>query len=129
MLVAVVFAGLISVPAIAQTSIVGAGSWNIENVDSVGDVGTWSSWGSLSGQLTASPGAVSWADGRIDTFVRGTNGALCQKTSDNSAWSGWTSLGGQIAANTSPAVSSWAEGRLDLFVSGTNDALYHKSYS
>jgi hypothetical protein len=83
----------------------------------------------LGGHITSSPAAVSWGDGRIDTFVRGGDGALWQKTFDNSAWSGWTPLSGQIAANTSPAVSSWAEGRLDVFVVGTDHALWHRSYS
>ena len=91
--------------------------------------GAWSSWAALGGYITSSPTAVSWADGRIDTFVRGGDGALWQNTYANNAWSGWTSLGGQIAPNTSPAVSSQATGKLDLFVIGTDNALWHKSYA
>jgi thiol-disulfide isomerase/thioredoxin len=100
---------------------------NVVNV-TVG-AGAWSSWASLGGYITSSPTAVSWADGRIDTFVRGGDGALWQNTYANNAWSGWTSLGGQIAPNTSPAVSSQATGKLDLFVIGTDNALWHKSYA
>src|SRR5674536_199264 len=72
----------------------------------------WSTWESLSGQLTASPATVSWADGRIDLFARGTDNALWWRNSSDggTSWSSWKSLGGQLAATTGPAVSSQHEG-------------------
>jgi hypothetical protein len=89
------------------------------------------SWVNLGGKLTSSPAATSPGNGVIDVFVRGTNGALYEKTTTDggTTWSNWASLGGQIPAGTAPAVSSWSSGRLDLFVQGMNGALYHKSYS
>jgi hypothetical protein len=38
------------------------------------------------------------ADGRLEVFVRGSNGALYHKwqISPNDGWSGWASLGGKI---------------------------------
>jgi len=114
--------------AVTASPTVGASAWNIETVRIDGDVGTWSTWESLNGHLTASPGTVSWGTGHIDVFGRGSNGALYQKTYDNSAWSGWTSLGGQLASTTGPAVSSQAAGQLDVFVIGMNNALWHRSY-
>jgi hypothetical protein len=86
---------------------------------------TWSGWQNLGGKLTSSPAATSPASGVIDVFVRGTNGALYQRSWTGS-WSNWISLGGQIAAGTSPAACSWGAGRLDVFVEGTNGALYHR---
>jgi C1A family cysteine protease len=93
--------------------------------------GEWGTWASLSGQLTASPATVSWADGRIDVFARGTDNALWWRNTSNggTSWSSWTSLGGQLAATTGPAASSQRAGQLDVFVIGSDQALWHRSYS
>ena len=92
--------------------------------------GTWSTWESLSGYLTASPGAVSSADGRIDVFGRGSDNSLWWRHYNNNAWSSWESLSGQLATTTGPAVSSQAAGKLDVFVIGSGDnALWHRSYN
>jgi Uncharacterized protein conserved in bacteria (DUF2334) len=102
---------------------------NVVNVTVKAGAGEWGTWASLDGQLTASPAAVSWADGRIDLFGRGTDNALWHRSYNNSAWSDWESLGGQLAATTGPAVSSQAAGQLDVFVIGTDQALWHRSYA
>ena len=91
-------------------------------------IGAWSNWESLSGQFTASPAAVSWADGRIDVFGRGSDSALWWRHYNNSAWSSWQSLSGQLANTTGPAVSSQHEGQLDVFAIGSDKALWHRSY-
>ena len=91
--------------------------------------GKWGPWTSLSGQFTASPAAVSWADGRIDLFGRGSDNALWWRNYSNSAWSSWTSLSGQLAPTTGPAVSSQREGQLDVFVIGSDNALWQRSYA
>ena len=91
-------------------------------------------WSSLGGSATSSPAATtptpaaSPANGIMDVFVRGTDGALWHKWTTNSGttWSGWKSLGGQVAAGTGPAACSWGAGRLDVFVQGTDGALWHK---
>ena len=61
-------------------------------------------------------------------FVRGTDGAIWQRTTTNggSSWSGWTSRGGQIPVNTVPAACSWSSGRVDLFANGTDGQLWWK---
>jgi len=56
--------------------------------------GEWGTWESLGGQITASPATVSWADGRIDVFARGTDNALWWKHYSSGTWSGWESIGG-----------------------------------
>ena len=67
----------------------GAASWASERLDVFG-IGVassnlfhsfytqsagWSGWENLGGTLTQTPGAVSWADNRIDLCARGTDGA------------------------------------------------------
>ena len=91
--------------------------------------GAWSTWESLSGQLTATPAAVSWGEGRINVFARGSDNALWWKHYNNSIWSTWESLSGHLALTTGPAVSSQAAGQLDVFVIGSDNALWQRSYA
>jgi hypothetical protein len=100
---------------------------NMVNVTVKTGAGEWGAWESLSGQFTASPAAVSWADGRIDVFGRGSDNALWHRSYNNSAWSSWESLSGQFTA--SPAAVSWADGRIDVFGRGSDNALWHRSYN
>ncbi|MDB6028593.1 MAG: putative sialidase [Verrucomicrobiales bacterium] len=72
------------------------------------------------------PGAVSWASGRIDTFTRGADGALKHKWYSAGWSSGWEDLGGGIIGG--PAAASWGAGHLDVFVRGTDSAIYQKTY-
>ena len=87
---------------------------------------TWLGWESLGGTLTSAPAVSSWASGRLDTFVRGTDSALWHKWFAG-GWSGWERLGGVLTSG--PAVCSWASGRLDVFVRGTDSALWHKWFA
>ena len=87
-----------------------------------------SGWSSIGGVATSSPAAttpnlVVWG-----VFVRGTDGALWERSTMNggASWGAWANLGGQIARGTGPAACSWGVGRFDVFVEGTNGALYHK---
>jgi hypothetical protein len=91
---------------------------------------TGSGWTNLGGYLTSSPAATSPASGMIDVFVRGSNGALYEKTTTDGGitWA-WTSLGGQLASGTGPAACSWSASREDVFVQGTNGALYQKTWT
>jgi hypothetical protein len=93
-----------------------------------------SRWEWLGGSLSSSPDAASFAQGRLNIFVRGGDGALWQKRWDANGWSGWDSLGGFITAD--PAAVSWTEGasqavdlvpRIDVFVRGGDGALWHRS--
>ena len=89
-------------------------------------VSRWSGWESLGGVLTSGPGNCSWASGRLDVFVRGTDNALWHKWYSG-GWSGWESLGGVITSD--PSAVSWSSGRIDVFARGTDNALWHKWYS
>ncbi|MEE1806733.1 hypothetical protein PUR32_10885, partial [Streptomyces sp. BE133] len=67
-----------------------------------------------------------------DVFVRGTDGALYQKSWNGAAWSrNWTKIGGPTGGvvKDAPAVVSSAPGPIDLVARGTDDALYHRTYS
>jgi microsomal dipeptidase-like Zn-dependent dipeptidase len=84
-------------------------------------------WATLGGRLTSAPASVSWADGRVDVFVRSEDMALWQRSYDQTlGWQPWQRLGGQLAS--APAVCSWRAGRLDVFARGVDDALWHLWY-
>ena len=83
-------------------------------------------WDDLGGVATSAPSAASWAPGRQDAFVRGTDNALWHRWWDGRAWSGWESLGGVLTSD--PGVAARAPGRLDVFVAGTDDAVWQRSW-
>jgi acylphosphatase/peptidoglycan hydrolase-like protein with peptidoglycan-binding domain len=81
-------------------------------------------WGSLGG-VVFNPAVENNADGRLEAFARGTDGALWNiwQTAPNNGWSGWNSLGGGIQGKI--AVDRNADGRLEVFVKGTDGALWN----
>jgi hypothetical protein len=83
----------------------------------------WTDWESLGGVLTSGPGVSSWATGRLDVFVRGTDSALWHRSFDV-GWSDWESLGGVLTSG--PAAVSWGQNRIDVFARGTDSALWHR---
>jgi hypothetical protein len=72
------------------------------------------------------PAVSSWAPGRLDTFVRGSDDAIWHEWYTG-AWSGWESLGKTIVSN--PAAVSWGPNRIDLFGTGTDGLIYHKIWN
>ncbi|MDX3135122.1 hypothetical protein PV367_36235 [Streptomyces europaeiscabiei] len=67
------------------------------------------------------------ADGRMEVFVRGLDGALWHiwhiwQVAPSSGWSGWESLGGGIS---DPVVGSNADGRMEVFARGLDGGLWH----
>jgi microsomal dipeptidase-like Zn-dependent dipeptidase len=86
------------------------------------------SYEQLGGEPIASdPAVCSWAPGRLDVFVRGTDNALWTKWYDGNNWSGYLQLGGEPIASD-PAAVSWGPNRIDVFVRGTDNALWTKWY-
>lgn len=87
--------------------------------------GGWGDWTSLGGKSTSNPTVARNADGRLEVFVRGTNGALYHQweKSVNGAWSGWASLGGGVHR---PFVAADADGRLEVFVRGDDAGALHR---
>jgi hypothetical protein len=88
-------------------------------------------WKDLGGYVTAPPAAASWAPGRIDTFVLGSDNTLYTKTfSEGVGWGEWASLGAPSDGplTSAPTAASFAAGRLDVFARGANNALKHIWY-
>lgn len=79
-------------------------------------------WKRLGGGLGADPSIVSWAYGRLDLFVTGTDAAL-----HHGWWQGRWHLWERLARGFvgAPAACSWDANRLDVFARGTNNALLH----
>ncbi len=92
----------------------------------------WRSLGAPPGGLLGDPAAASWADGRIDIFVRGGDNRLWQiwTACGGCQWSGWLKpVGDQGVLASSPSVTSRAVGRLDVFVLGTTGWIYQRSWN
>ncbi len=92
----------------------------------------WTTIGSPPVGVTGDPAAVSWADGRIDVFVRGGDNRLWQIWTGcgGCRWSGWFKpLGNDGTLASSPAATSWAPGRLDVLVLGTNGLIYQRFWN
>ena len=84
-----------------------------------------SGWESLAGVLTSEPVVGHNADGRLDVFVRGTNGALFHRWQlvPGGAWADWESLGGDLTSEIT--VSRTPDGRLAVSARGTDGALWY----
>jgi hypothetical protein len=82
-------------------------------------------WTSLGGVINGGLSALRNADGRLEVFSRGQDGALWHiwQTARNNGWSNWASLGGFITGRNS-AVRN-ADGRLEVFARGADAALWH----
>ncbi|MEW2401774.1 hypothetical protein [Streptomyces sp. NPDC046862] len=61
---------------------------------------------SLGGLITMAPTVFRNADGRLEVFARGTDGALWHtwQTRPNGGWGGWATLGGQVVGSHNIAV-------------------------
>lgn len=68
--------------------------------------------------------AVSWANGRIDTFWVTTDRSLIHRAFSDGAWREPESLGGVLAS--SPAATAWAMNRLQVFAIFDDGALSNR---
>lgn len=96
------------------------------NNNVVGDERNWSSWQDIGCCALSAPSAVSWANGRTDLVVRGTDDHVYIKTWINgSGWTSWGALGG--TTTSAPAIASWGPNRLDVFIRDSQNHLLVKS--
>jgi hypothetical protein len=103
----------------------------------------WKGWLSLGAPagtgIGGAPAVSSWAPGRLDVFVCGTDNALWHCWLDNTnlpsyllplsdvvGWSNWETLWGDLTSD--PAAVSWGKGRMDVFAVGPDNALRHIYY-
>ncbi|MFF0097661.1 matrixin family metalloprotease, partial [Streptomyces canus] len=98
----------------------------LDDINGLRALYVWSGWQSLGGVITSDIATNRNADGRMELFVRGTDGAVYHKwqVAPNNGWSGWESLGGVITSNIATGMN--ADGRMEFFVRGTDGAVYHK---
>jgi len=82
---------------------------------------------SLGGRMLDDPSAASWAAGRLDAFVRGTDNALWHRAWNGTAWAAWESLGG--VTNAGPGAVSGTANRIDVFVRGSDNSLWHLTWN
>lgn len=95
----------------------------------------WSNWVSLNKPPNTTsfsiPVAAKNADGRIEAFTVGSDGALWHiwQTAPGNGWGNWFSSGkpaaGLSGAFIPPTVSRNADGRLEVFANGSDGELYH----
>ncbi len=86
----------------------------------------WAGWYPLGGTSTGRVAVGTNGDGRLEAFVRGTDGALWHiwQTSPGGGWvPSWYSLGGGLSGD--PQVVTNADGRMEIFVVGSDGGLWH----
>ena len=88
---------------------------------------TFNGWEGHGGALASGPGAVSWANGRIDVFAQGPNNSILRRYYDGQ-WRPFETVPGGLT-NAAPAVASQGANKLDLFVRGVDNALWYRPYS
>jgi hypothetical protein len=87
----------------------------------------WSGWTSRGGNLTSAPTMNSQADGILNLWSRGIDGAVKQQSWTGSAWTDWADLGSSIIG--APGSVSRAENLINLYVRGAANAVYQRSWS
>jgi alpha-galactosidase len=102
----------------AQAGTLGAGSaddqarWSAGSTDLGGPTG---------GRFTGQPAAYASAGGRVDVFVRGTDGRAYRRTLLHGRWGRWQDLGGQLA--DAPAVAWQGPDDWTLYATATGGGL------
>jgi hypothetical protein len=130
LLVAVLFAGVVTIPAAAQYDTMQF-RYNAQHTSDYSPVaGNNTSNGNLTWSFTtghyvlSSPAVVNGV-----VYVGCDDGTIYAIGNQSAGtWGPWTSLGGQILAGTSPAATN-VSGQTDWFVVGTNHQLYYTSGS
>lgn len=104
--------------------------------------GGYSGWSPVStGASYNRPAIAMNKDGRLEAFVRGTNGVLSHawQSSPGSSWSSWSKMGGTgriLCSNnvcnpeyhtwtSGPAVERNNQGGLEVFIRGKDNAIWH----
>jgi hypothetical protein len=86
----------------------------------------WSGFSSLGGNFTSAPVLNSQSDGIVNVFVRGTDGAVWERSWTGSAWNDWSSLGGYTIG--APTVVSRGPNQLDLFARGGDGSTFQRHW-
>jgi hypothetical protein len=91
----------------------------------------WNNWKSedIGIKVNGAPAVSSWADGRLDVFVRSTDDRLYHRVYENEGWqgTGWEDLSDGNKIEQSPGAVSWGLNRIDLFAVWDKQ-LHHRAY-
>ena len=104
--------------------------WNIRQTSPDSGFSEWNDFGTPDVALEDRPALARSADGRLELFVTGSDGALYHQWETavgTLTWSGWVLAG--KPPNTSfvdhPVLGASADGRLELFVTGADRNIWH----
>jgi hypothetical protein len=75
--------------------------------------------------IAGAPAVCAENTGRLDIFVRETDGAIWWEHSDGQVWSTSTSLGGYVTSD--PSAVSRGGGNIDVFVRGSDGVLWSRN--
>jgi hypothetical protein len=75
--------------------------------------------------IAGAPAVCAENTGRLDIFVRETDGAIWWEHSDGQVWSTSTSLGGYVTSD--PSAVSRGEGNIDVFARGSDGVLWSRN--
>lgn len=90
--------------------------------------GGWSVWSNQGGDLASQPVVVANADGRLEAFVRFSNGTVHHRWQlASGGWHDWQSLGRPVAglAIGRLAAARNADGRIEVFVRTPDGTMHH----
>ncbi len=89
----------------------------------------WTTFATFSSHVstTAKLAVGNWANGALECFVIGTDGALYHnyQTTPSGVWAGFVSLGGAWTQGADIAVNNEKDGRAEVFIVGNTGNLYH----
>lgn len=86
----------------------------------------WSGWASVGGAISSAPSPVSRKTGWIDTYVRGLDNRIYNKSWTNGAWTPYDDVMGHTLS--APSAITRSSGNLDVFVRGTDRGLHQRSF-
>lgn len=95
--------------------------------------GNWQSWTPQSTPavgICSGPTAVSWGPGRLDLFVRGCDGEIWTKGSNNLSWGGWFKVSSRpsgVSFVNRVTATSTGNSNISLFVNASNGKIYQIS--
>jgi len=94
-----------------------------------GGLSRWHSYPTGGPNLFGSPAVVRSAEGHLQVFALGDDGALWHmwQTASINGWSQWVSRGAPpgLLLNSAPSVAAGEDGRLDVFIVSQEAALWH----
>lgn len=89
----------------------------------------WTSWTSLGGSVAGNPGVASWEEGRVNIYMRGTNGNIHKRRYSNGSWGPWGELAPPPGGfQGSVGVASRKYEHYIIAVRGNDNAIWKRSF-